>query len=91
MSPVAIVLVLTASGLALVGIGTWRGYALARRALEPFAHDGDPTRTAIEALRPLPFRPRVRTFAQRVILAIGWLLVALYGLFLVVRGQDWIE
>lgn len=91
MSPLAIVLILTASGMALAGIGTWRGYTLARRALVPFAHEGDPTRTAIEALRPLPFRPRVRTFAQRVLLAFGWLLVALYGLFLVARGQDWLQ
>jgi hypothetical protein len=91
MSPIAIVLVLTASGLALVAIGIWRGYALARRALEPLAHEGDATRTAIEALRPLPFRPRVRTFAQRVLLAVGWLMVALYGLYLIVRGQDWLQ
>ena len=76
--------------LALQSGASLRGYALARRALEPFAHEGDPTRTAIEALRPLPFRPRVRTFAQRVLLAVGWLLVALYGLYMVARGQEWL-
>ncbi len=68
-------------------IGVWRSYAVAREALAPVAHEGDPTRTAIEATRPLPLRPRVRLFVRRVVVSVAWLTVALYGLYLVVRGE----
>ena len=51
------------------------------------AHDGDPTRTEIEAARPLVERPRVRLFARRAAVSLGWLAVAFYGLYLVVCGQ----
>jgi len=73
-------------GMAIV-IGGWRSYAVAREALAPLAHDGDPTRTEIEAARPLVERPRVRLFARRAAVSLGWLAVAFYGLYLVVRGQ----
>jgi hypothetical protein len=73
-------------GMALV-IGGWRSYVVAREALAPLAHDGDPTRTEIEAARPFPMRPRVRLFAKRVAVSLGWLAVAFYGLYLVVHGQ----
>jgi hypothetical protein len=63
--------------------GLYRGFVLAREALAPLAHDGDPTRTAIEATRPFPVRPRFRRFVSRVIGAIGWLAVAMYGLYLI--------
>jgi hypothetical protein len=78
---------LFASGTVLLVIGFARGYAAARRAMTPFVHDGEPTRTAIESLRPLPMRPRVRAFASRVALSIGWLVLAFYGLFLVAASQ----
>lgn len=74
-------------GVMAVVIGGWRSYAVARQALAPLLHDGDPTRTAIEATRPFPLRPRVRLFARRLAISLLWLGVGLYGLFLVVRGQ----
>ncbi len=64
-------------------IGLYRGFVLAREALAPLAHDGDPTRTAIEATRPFPARPRVRRFVSRVFGAVVWIAVAMYGLYLV--------
>ena len=63
--------------------GLYRGFVLAREALAPLAHDGDPTRTAIEATRPFPARPRVRRFVSRVLGAVVWIAIAMYGLFLV--------
>jgi hypothetical protein len=75
-------------GATAVVIGGWRSYAMAREALAPLAHDGDPTRTAIEAAQPLPMRPRVRLFIRRIVLAIGWLIVSFYGLYLVVAGGE---
>ena len=59
-------------GMAVV-IGSWRSYAVAREALAPLAHDGDPTRTEIESARPFPMRPRVRLFARRVAVSLAWL------------------
>jgi hypothetical protein len=61
-------------------VGGWRGYAVAREALAPLAHPGDPTRTAIESTRPIYARPRVQLFARRLVVSVGWILVALYGL-----------
>ncbi len=75
-------------GLVTVVLGGWRSYVLAREALAPMAHDGDPTRRAIEAVQPLRMRPRVRLFVRRVILSVGWLIVAFYGLYLVVAGGE---
>jgi hypothetical protein len=76
-------LVLLASGIAVIAIGLSRGYVAARGALAPLARDGDPTRAAIEASRPWPMRPRVREFARNVAVSIGWIALAMYGLFLV--------
>ncbi len=73
-------------GVVLGAVGVWRSYALAREALVPFVHEGDPTREAIEARRPVPLRPRVRLVARRVALSLAWMLVAFYGLYLVLRG-----
>ncbi len=81
-------ILLALCGLTVVGIGVWRGYAAVREALGPLVHDGEPTRTAIEAAQPVYLRPRVRLFARRVGLSVGWLAVALYGLFLVSSGLD---
>lgn len=80
-------IVLIGSGLLAAAIGGWRGYVAARAALAPLVHDGEPTRTAVEASRPLLARPRVRLFAQRLVAAIAWLFVALYGLFMVSVGS----
>lgn len=73
-------------GMAVV-IGGWRSYAVGREALAPLVHDGDPTRTEIESARPFPMRPRIRLFARRLVVSLGWLVVAFYGLYLVVAGQ----
>ena len=82
----ALAFVLATCGFVLTAIAVWRSYASARQALAPLTHQGDPTRAALEALRPLPFRPKVRTVLSRVLLAMGWLAVALYGLYFVVRA-----
>ncbi len=79
-----IVLVLT--GLTAAAIGGWRSYATLRDALAPLVHGGDPTRSAIDAVRPVHDRMRVRLFARRLMASLGWLLVAFYGLFLVTSG-----
>ena len=60
---------------------------MTREAVGPLIHDGDPTRTAIEATRRVTDLPRVRLFARRLSVAIGWLAVAMYGLFLIVESQ----
>ncbi len=79
--------VLVACGVVAIVVGTWRGYVVAREALGPMVHDdGEPTRRAIDASRPLIARMRVRTFARRTAVAIGWLVVATYGLALIVEG-----
>ena len=74
-------------GLTAAVVGVWRGYAVARQAISPLVHAGEPTRTAIEATRPLLARPRVRLFVRRLAISIGWIAVALYGLFLASVGQ----
>lgn len=79
--------VLLGCGLVLTAVGMWRGYALARRAVVPFVHEGEPTRAAIEALQRLPMRPRFRLFLSRAALSLVWLAMAFYGLFLVAASQ----
>ncbi len=79
--------VLMTCGLVLTGVGTWSGYSNARDALSSAPNEGDPTRSAIEAARPPYARAAVRRFARSVLLAIGWLVLALYGLFLVSAGS----
>ena len=69
-------------------VGAWRGYAVAREAIAPLAHDGEPTRTAIEATRPLLARARVRLFVRRLAASLAWIAVALYGLFLLSVGME---
>ncbi len=79
--------VLIACGVVAIVVGTWRGYVVAREALGPMIHDdGDPTRRAIDATRPVLARMRVRMFARRTAVAICWLIVASYGLALSVEG-----
>jgi hypothetical protein len=79
--------VLQLCGLVAVVIAASRSYAATRAAVGPFVHDGDPTRTALEATRRITDRPRVRLFARRLVVAIGWLVVTMYGLFLIVESQ----
>jgi uracil-DNA glycosylase len=80
-------LLLDICGAVAIVMGGWRSYAVARQALGPLAHQGDPTRTEIEAARPLLLRPRVRLFARRLAVSVGWLAIAFYGLYLLARGQ----
>ena len=74
-------------GLIVVAIATWRSYALAREAVAPLVHEGEPTRTALEAARPVHARFRIRLFVRRVFAAVAWIVVALYGLFLAQAGS----
>ena len=80
-------IVLIGTGAAAVAMGLWRGYASARAALGPLVHNGDPTRTLVEASRPFPGRARVRRFARHAAVSVAWLIVACYGLFLVSAGS----
>jgi hypothetical protein len=80
-------LLLQLCGVIAVVIAASRSYAATRAAVSPLVHDGDPTRTAIEATRRITDRPRVRLFARRLFVAVGWLAVAMYGLFLIVESQ----
>jgi len=77
---------LTICGLTAAILGTWRSYVNARAALGPLVHEGEPTRSAIEAAWPIHRRSRVRTFVRRVAASVAWLAVAMYGLFLASTG-----
>jgi hypothetical protein len=74
-------------GVVLAAIGSWSSYRNARDAVAPAVHEGDPTRSAIEAGRPPYARPAVRRAARSVVISIGWLVLAMYGLFLVSTGS----
>jgi hypothetical protein len=79
-------ILLTACGLTALALGSWRSYAVARDALGPIVHDGEPTRTRVEASWPVYRRSRVRRFVRRVVVSVGWLSIAMYGLFLASVG-----
>lgn len=79
--------ILVLSGLSATALGTWRGYVAARGALLPLMREGEPTRTLIEASRPLHARTRVRIAVRQVFLALGWLMIALYGMYLATVGM----
>jgi hypothetical protein len=79
-------ILLTACGLTALVLGAWRSYAVARDALGPILHDGEPTRTTLEAASPIYRRSRVRRFVRRVVVSVGWLSIAMYGLFLLTVG-----
>ena len=81
-------LVLIAAGVLTVAIGVWRGYGAARSALAPLVHDGEPTRAAVEAARPLLARTRVRLVVRSIVASLVWLIVAFYGLFMLSVGSD---
>ena len=78
--------VLIATGLFAIAYGAWRGYVAARAVLLPLAREGDPTRSLVEATRPVHARSRVRAAVRNVLLAVGWLSVAMYGMYLVTVG-----
>ena len=79
--------VLLVSGLFATVYGTWRGYLAARAALLPLMREGEPTRTLIDAGRPLHARTRVRFAARQTVIAVLWLGIALYGLYLATVGM----
>lgn len=80
--------VLVATGLFLTVYGSLRGYAAARAALQPLGRDGEPTRTLVESARPLLARTRVRGVARHLGLALAWLAIAMYGLYLATVGLE---
>jgi len=81
-------LVLITSGVFALGWGLGRGYLMARAAWLPVTRDGEPTRRLIEASRPVYLRTRVRASIRFAALAAGWLIVALYGLYLLSVGVE---
>ena len=82
----AFVLILT--GTCALAWGLVRGYLSARAALLPLVADGEPTRRLIEAAKPVYERARVRSSVRSAALAVAWLVVAMYGLFLVTVGME---
>ena len=80
-------LVLIACGLVVVAIGAWRGYANARAVVAPLVHPGEPTRTAVEATQPVTERARMRRMARNLAAAVAWLVISMYGLFLVASAE----
>ena len=80
-------MILVFSGLFVVAHGLWRGYAAARSALRPLLREGDPTRTRVEAAQPVHSRARLRLAARQAVLAVVWLAISLYGLYLATVGM----
>jgi hypothetical protein len=80
--------VLILCGSTALTIGAYRSVVLAREALAPLVHEGDPTRRAIDDTRPIHERERVRRAAARISGSLGWLAVAMYGLYLVVSAAE---
>lgn len=78
--------ILLLCGLVAVASGGWRGYQAARAALIRLRRDGDETRSRIDATRPVHARAKVRGAARHVGLAMMWIVVALYGVYLVATG-----
>jgi hypothetical protein len=68
--------------------GVYRSVILACEALGPIVHDGDPTRASIDATRPIHERERVRRVVARITGSLAWLVVAMYGLYLVARASE---
>jgi hypothetical protein len=80
-------LVLLLSGSFLVAWGLWRGHLAARAALLPLSRDGgEPTRGLIEASRPVYARTRVRVVVRNLVLAVLWVVVVMYGMYLATVG-----
>ena len=79
--------VLLACGLAATAIGTWRGYVNARAVMAPLVRPADATPTTVKSTTPDAERARVRQVARNLVAAIAWLVIALYGLFLVASAE----
>jgi hypothetical protein len=86
--PAMLAVVLVATGSFLVVYGCLRGYQAARATLVPLVRDGDPTRTLVDATRPLHARIRVRVAVRNVATALAWLAVAMYGMYLATVGME---
>jgi hypothetical protein len=82
----AFVLILT--GTFALAWGLVRGYVCARAALQPLVSDGEPTRRLIESTKPVYERTKVRTSVRSAVSAVVWLVVAMYGLFLMTVGVE---
>jgi hypothetical protein len=80
--------VLVWAGVFLAFLGTWRGYAAARAALVPLVRDGDPTRSLVDATRPVHARVRVRLAVRNAVTAVLWLGIAMYGMYLATVGME---
>jgi hypothetical protein len=80
--------VLVWAGVFLAFWGAWRGYGAARAALVPLLRDGDPTRSLVDATRPVHARVRVRLAVRNVVTAVAWLGIAMYGLYLATVGME---
>jgi hypothetical protein len=80
--------VLVWAGVFLAFWGAWRGYGAARSALAPLVRDGDPTRSLVDATRPVHARVRVRLAARNVVTAVAWLGIAMYGMYLATVGME---
>jgi hypothetical protein len=80
--------ILFTSGMFATVYGSWRGYAAARTALLPLVRDGEPTRTLVERTQSPLARGRVRLALRHVLLAVAWLAVAMYGLYLATSGLE---
>lgn len=78
--------VLLTSGLFALVYGLWRGYVCARDAVAPFLRQGEPTRAAIEAARPVHERLTVRASVRSAAHAMLWIAISLYGLYLATVG-----
>jgi hypothetical protein len=80
--------ILLVSGTFAVAHGSWRGWVAARAVARRLGREGDPTRALLEADRPIHARSRVRYAAHNSLVAVGWLAVALYGLYLATVGLE---
>ncbi len=80
--------ILLLSGAFAIVYGSWRGYVAARSALMPFVREGDETRTLVESAQPVRARARVRLAVRSAGLAMIWLGVAMYGLYLATVGMS---
>ena len=83
--------ILVASGLFAVAVGCWRGFVAARSALLPLTREGDPTRALVEAAQPVHARARIRLAVRSGMLAVAWIMVAMYGTYLVTVGLETIR
>ena len=80
--------VLAWAGVFLAFWGAWRGYGAARAGLVPLLRNGDPTRSLVDATRPVHARVRVRLAARNIVTAVAWLGIAMYGMYLATVGVE---